>query len=94
MAESLHVPAREGRAVRIEAGRSFRVIDLEGGQVADTWAFVADDPGEFHSAQHTRVHVGRLFPQGGEHFVTNTRRPILLREIGRASCRERVSYHV
>jgi uncharacterized protein YcgI (DUF1989 family) len=80
VAESLHVPAREGRAARIEAGRHFRVIDLEGGQVADTWAFVAGDPGEFHSAQHTRVHVGRLFPQAGEHFVTNTRRPILLLE--------------
>jgi len=80
VAESLHVPAREGRAVRIEAGRRFRVIDVEGGQVADTWAFVADDPGEFHSAQHTRVHVGRLFPQAGEQFVTNTRRPILLLE--------------
>src|SRR5207302_749298 len=52
----------------------------EVGAVADTWAFVADDPGEFHSAQHTRVHVGRLFPQAGEHFVTNTRRPILLLE--------------
>jgi uncharacterized protein YcgI (DUF1989 family) len=80
VAESLHVPAREGRAVRIEADRRLRVIDLEGGQVADTWAFVADDPGELHSAQHTRVHVGRLFPQAGDHFVTNMRRPILLDE--------------
>jgi uncharacterized protein YcgI (DUF1989 family) len=41
---------------------------------------VADDPAEFHSAQHTRVHVGRLFPQPGEQFVTNARRPILLLE--------------
>jgi hypothetical protein len=48
--------------------------------VADTWAFVADDPREFHSAQHTRVHVNRLFPKAGEHFVTNRRRPILLLE--------------
>jgi uncharacterized protein len=78
--ERLHVPAREGRAISVEAGRSFRVVDLEGGQVADTWAFVADDPGEFHSAQHTRVHVGRLFPRPGEQFVTNARRPILLLE--------------
>ena len=80
MNELVDVPAREGRAVRVAAGQRFRVIDVEGGQVADTWAFVADDPGEFHSAQHTRVHVGRLFPRPGEQFVTNARRPLLLLE--------------
>jgi uncharacterized protein YcgI (DUF1989 family) len=74
------VPAREGRAVRIEAGRSFRVVDLEGGQVADTWAFVADDPSEFHSAQHTRAVNSALFPPVGAQFVTNARRPILTLE--------------
>jgi len=30
MAERLHVPARDGRAVQVEAGRRFRVVDLEG----------------------------------------------------------------
>ena len=80
MTERIHIPAREGRAVRVVAGHSLRVIDPEGGQVADTWAFVAADPGEFHSAQHTRAYASRLFPQAGEHFVTNARRPILLLE--------------
>jgi uncharacterized protein YcgI (DUF1989 family) len=80
VSERVAVPAREGRAVRLRAGDRFRIIDPEGGQVADTWAFVADDPSEFHSAQHTRVHVGRLFPSPGEQFVTNTRRPILTLE--------------
>ena len=74
------VPAREGRGVRVAAGQRFRVIDVEGGQVADTFAFRADDVSEFHSAEHTRVHVNRLFPAVGEHFVTNHRRPILLLE--------------
>jgi len=76
----IDVPAREGRGVRVAAGQSFRVIDVEGGQVADTFAFVADDISEYHSAEHTRVHVNRLFPRPGEHFVTNHRRPILLLE--------------
>jgi uncharacterized protein YcgI (DUF1989 family) len=75
--ETVHIPAREGRAVHVQAGREFRVIDVEGGQVADTWAFVAGDPGEHHSAQHTRAYVDRLLPRPGEHFVTNRRRPIL-----------------
>jgi uncharacterized protein YcgI (DUF1989 family) len=77
---TIDVPAREGRGVRVAAGQRFRVIDVEGGQVADTFAFRADDISEFHSAEHTRVHVNRLFPRPGEHFVTNHRRPILLLE--------------
>jgi uncharacterized protein YcgI (DUF1989 family) len=80
IAETLHVPAREGRAARVDAGDRFRIIDVEGGQVADTWAFVAGDPGEYHSAQHTRAVVDRLFPLPGEQFVTNRRRPILTLE--------------
>ena len=76
----IEVPAREGRGVRVAAGQSFRVIDVEGGQVADTFAFRADDVSEYHSAEHTRVHVNRLFPRPGEHFVTNHRRAILLLE--------------
>jgi len=73
----IDVPAREGRGVRVAAGQRFRVIDVEGGQVADTFAFRADDVSEYHSAEHTRVHVNRLFPRPGEQFVTNHRRPIL-----------------
>jgi uncharacterized protein YcgI (DUF1989 family) len=73
----IDVPARDGRGVRVAAGQRFRVIDVEGGQVADTFAFRADDVSEYHSAEHTRAFVSRLFPRVGEHFVTNHRRPIL-----------------
>jgi uncharacterized protein len=76
----IDVPAREGRGVRVAAGQRLRVVDVQGGQVADTFAFRADDVSEYHSAEHTRVHVNRLFPRPGEHFVTNHRRPILLLE--------------
>ncbi len=76
----IDVPAREGRAVRVAAGQRFRIVDVEGGQVADVFAFCADDVSEYHSAEHTRVHVSRLFPRPGEHFVTNRRRPILFFE--------------
>jgi uncharacterized protein len=76
----LLVPAREARAVTIDAGRRFRVVDLEGGQVVDLFAFVAGDTGEYASAEHTRIWVNRLFPRVGEEFVTNRRRPILALE--------------
>ncbi|WP_304454266.1 urea carboxylase-associated family protein [Nocardiopsis sp. YSL2] len=71
------VPARHARSVRVEAGRSVRVVDTDGGQVGDVFAFVADDPAEYHSAGHTRAHLSRLFPRKGETFVTNRRRPLL-----------------
>jgi uncharacterized protein YcgI (DUF1989 family) len=73
----IEVPAREGRGVHLHAGQRFRVIDPEGGQVGDLFAFLANDVSEYASAEHTRVHVNRLFPQPGEDFVTNRRRPIL-----------------
>jgi uncharacterized protein len=73
----LVVPAREGRARRIPAGGRFRVVDLEGHQCGDLFAYVAADVREYASAEHTRVHVDRLFPRPGEDFVTNRRRPIL-----------------
>jgi uncharacterized protein YcgI (DUF1989 family) len=74
---NIHIPAREGRAFRVGAGESFRVIDPEGRQVADLFCFVEGDLSEYLSAEHTRVALGRLFPRVGEAFVTNLRRPIL-----------------
>jgi uncharacterized protein len=78
--DAFHIPAREGRGVSVRAGDRVRVIDPEGGQVADVFAFSVDDSSEYHSAEHTRVYVDRLFPRVGEQFVTNRRRPILTLE--------------
>ena len=75
--EFVLVPAREARAVQVPTGGSFRVVEVEGGQVADLFVFVAGDVGEYASAEHTRIWVNRLFPRVGEAFVTNRRRPIL-----------------
>ncbi|MFD1931035.1 MULTISPECIES: DUF1989 domain-containing protein [Nonomuraea] len=71
------VPASEGRAVKVGAGQRVRIVDLEGGQVGDVFAFAADDVTEHLSASHTRASTSRLFPARGEHFVTDRRRPIL-----------------
>jgi uncharacterized protein len=73
----IDVPAREGRAFRVAAGDGFRVVDPEGAQAGDLWAYVAEDPAEYHNAPHTRVETGRLFPRPGDQFWTNRRRPIL-----------------
>ncbi|MCV7416195.1 DUF1989 domain-containing protein [Mycolicibacterium litorale] len=71
------IPAGQGSAFRVRRGDRFRLIDVEGGQVGDLFAFAAADPDEYLSASHTRTSTGRLFPRIGEQFVTNRRRPIL-----------------
>ena len=71
------VPAREGRGVRLTKGQSFRIVDLEGSQVGDLFAFNAHDVREYHSAHHTRAVVNRLFPVPGEQFQSNLRRPVM-----------------
>ena len=45
MAQSqlITIPARRGKAARLNAGQSIKVINTYGEQVVDTWAFVADD---------------------------------------------------
>jgi len=74
------VPARTGRAVHVDQGSLVRVVDVEGQQVGDLFAYVlgaAGVTGEHLSASHTRTFTSRLFPAIGESFVTNRRRPIL-----------------
>jgi len=71
------IPARTGWSARLKEGQSFSVIDVEGGQAADLFAFNAENTDEFLSAQHTRVSMGKIYPEVGWTFVTNERRPIL-----------------
>ena len=77
MIGTVRVPGGEGRAAQLREGQFFRVVDVAGGQVGDLFAFTAADPGEFASASHTRVAIGKLFPRPGDPVLTNRRRPIL-----------------
>jgi uncharacterized protein len=74
---TVRVPGGEGRAAVVGEGQCFRVVDVAGGQVGDLFVFTAADPGEFASASHTRVAIGKLFPRPGDPVLTNRRRPIL-----------------
>jgi len=73
----IEIPARRGKATRLSAGQSVRVVNTYGQQVVDTWAFFAGDIGEFMSMEHTRIFIGRIIPKVGDPLVTNHRRPIL-----------------
>lgn len=71
------VPARQGRAVRLNRGQSLRLINTHGTQVLDFWAFNAADLREFLSMEHLRASLGRIMPRAGDSLVSNRRRAIL-----------------
>jgi len=71
------IPARRGKATRLNAGQQIRVINTHGKQVVDTWAFNAADIREFMSMEHSRATLLTVFPKVGATFLTNHRRPIL-----------------
>ena len=78
--ETLHreiIPARKGKAGRLERGQLVRVINTHGQQVVDIWAFNAADSPEFMSMEHTRTALARVMVATGDVLVTNRRRPIL-----------------
>ncbi len=45
--ETLTLPARRGRAVRLNRGEAIQIINTHGLQVVDTWVFNAEDLTEF-----------------------------------------------
>jgi hypothetical protein len=71
------IPARRGKATRLRKGQRIKMINTHGTQVVDTWAFSAEDLGEFMSMEHTRPHTGHIYPRVGDVMFTNRRRPIL-----------------
>ena len=71
------IPARRGRAARLKAGQSIKIINTHGQQVVDTWCFNAEDLREFLSMEHLRPTIERIFARKGDKLVTNRRRPIL-----------------
>ena len=75
--EIITIPARSGKAARLDEGRSVKVINTHGEQVVDAWAFNAEDLSEFMSMEHWRPTVLRIIPEVGDALVTNRRRPIL-----------------
>lgn len=73
----IQVAARSGVAFRVAAGTEITIVDAEGEQPADLWAFYENDLGEYLSAPHTRIGLMKLMPAVGDAFLTNHRRPIL-----------------
>ncbi|GHC33512.1 DUF1989 domain-containing protein [Aidingimonas halophila] len=77
LGERYEVPARQGRAVRLTAGQTIRIINTHGTQVCDTWAFSTHNLNEFMSWEHGRAWIDGLIPSVGDPLLSNRRRPIM-----------------
>ena len=67
------IPARRGKAALAKKGQHVRVVNTHGSQVVDTWAFVAGDPAEFMSMEHTRANLEKLVPDHSYYVVGDNR---------------------
>src|SRR5207244_11215037 len=54
------IPARHGRAVRLDQGQHLKIINTYGTQVCDMWAFHAHSLREFLSMEHVRPWLNRM----------------------------------
>ena len=71
------VPAGDYFLHRIEKGQTFRILDLEGNQAADTLFYNADDVSERYSAMDTIRGQGNVYITAGTVLRSNEDRPML-----------------
>lgn len=75
--ETTIIPGFGNGFIHAKKGMTVRITDLEGHQVADTWAISTRDHEEYLSAATTRMLTGRMFPELKGVFMTTCDRPIL-----------------
>lgn len=61
----------------VRAGQTFRILDLEGNQAADTLFYSADDPSERYSAMDTIREQGNVYLTTGTMLMSNECNPML-----------------
>lgn len=74
--QEIRIPPAEGRPFRARAGMYVTVIDLEGEQIGDFVALVADDHHERLSTCHTRSALRRIYARQGDRLYSTRRRPM------------------
>lgn len=77
MNEPITIPGAHAKAFNLKHGDQIKIVNLEGSQVVDAWAFHAIDLDEFMSSEHTRSCLEKLIPTVGDALYSNHRRPIL-----------------
>lgn len=77
---TIEIAPQSGAIVKLSPGHRLRIIDVEGTQVADLFAVLADDTDEWLSVAVTRAANWRLFPKVGEMFLSTSYLPLLVFE--------------
>lgn len=65
------VPAGDYYMKVVKAGQTFRILDLEGNQAADTLFYNANDPAERYSAIDTIREQGNVYLTAGTRILSN-----------------------
>ncbi|WP_423414546.1 urea carboxylase-associated family protein [Hyphomicrobium sp. B1] len=71
------VPAGDYWMHVVREGETFRILDLDGNQAADTLFFNADNPGERYSASDTIREQGNIYLTAGTVLLSDLCRPML-----------------
>jgi uncharacterized protein YcgI (DUF1989 family) len=82
----LHVAPKTGIAFTIKKGQVVRIIDVQGGQVADLLCCSKDEKSEVLSSGHTIDYNGKLFLSKGDILYSSKSNPmftILADQVGR-----------
>ncbi len=61
----------------IKAGKTFRIVDTEGNQAADTLFYSANNPEERYSAMDTIREQGNVYLTAGSRLISNLGNPML-----------------
>lgn len=61
----------------VKKGQTFRILDIEGNQAADTLFYNADDPSERYSAVDTIREQGNVYLTAGTKLLSNECNPML-----------------
>lgn len=75
--DSTVVPAGDYYMKVVKAGQTFRIVDLEGNQAADTLFYNADDTGERYSAVDTIREQGNVYLTTGTVLMSSENNPML-----------------
>lgn len=76
VSEDFEIAGGHGGYISLKAGESLRIVNIQGSQVVDLWAFEQSNPAEFLSTEHTRSCLQKLIPAPGDMIYTNLRRPM------------------
>lgn len=69
--QKIFIPPQRGKAFKLQSGKQLKVIDVEGGQVADLLAFNEQDPAEMLSTGATIDYNASIRLQQGDYLFSN-----------------------